>query len=134
VTAAARFADGPSLLFMLAVLWACAVPMMLSAWISFPLTQAEHYSAPIASDSSRRDAGALTLGVVLPLRLGWLTLHAGLHRVHHRTPATRWFHAPSALEADASSVPLSLRQFTKRWLAEGPRLWLPAEAPQADHA
>ncbi|HEX8955400.1 MAG TPA: fatty acid desaturase [Burkholderiaceae bacterium] len=107
-----------------ALVWAYLVPLALFAWIDFILTQAEHYDADIVPAFERRDPGAITIDVVLPAGLGWLTLHRSLHRVHHRDPALRWFEASRRLRQDPSSSPVRCADFLGRWLAGGPRLWL----------
>ncbi|MFC3617272.1 hypothetical protein ACFOPS_02625 [Ralstonia solanacearum] len=68
------------------VLFGYAVPLALFAWFDFVLTQAEHYQVdivPAVPTAAARPPGPLTLDIVLPLGLGWLTLHRPLHRVHH---------------------------------------------------
>lgn len=110
------------------VVCAYLLPLALSSWLDFILTQAEHYGAPIARHVPERprNAGALTLDVVLPLGLGWLTLHRSLHRVHHLEPGLPWYFASRRLQADASASPVHYHAFARRWLTEGPRRW-PAE-------
>lgn len=108
----------------LAVLWALALPLALACWIDFPLTQGEHYGVAVLPASHRRDAGELANDIVLPLGLGWLTLHRSLHRVHHRQPGRPWVEAPRSLRA--GPVPMSYAGFVRRWWAGGPRLWPPA--------
>lgn len=105
------------------VLWAYAVPAALYAWLDFPLTQAEHYGAPVLSCERRRDPADVSFDIVLPLGLGWLHLHRALHRVHHRDPTTRWYEAPARLRADPTATPVGFTAFVRRWWAEGPRLW-----------
>lgn len=115
------------------------IPLALFAWFDFILTQAEHYGAaivPAAPASSRREPGSITHDIVLPLGLGWMTLHRTLHRVHHREPALPWFLAPRRLREDPSAKPIAYVTFVRRWLAGGPRLWLtehdmPAETATA---
>jgi fatty acid desaturase len=107
-----------------AVVWAYLIPLALFAWLDFILTQAEHYDAPIVLVFNRRDPGSITLDIILPAGLGWLTLHRSLHRVHHLDPALRWFEAPRRLREDASASPLTSFAFLRTWLAQGPRLWL----------
>ncbi len=108
-----------------AVLWAYALPAALLAWFDFMLTQAEHYEAPVAPATIRREPGDITHDIVLPLGLGWLMLHRSLHRVHHCYPATRWYDAPRRLRNDPTAAPLTYCAFVRLWLASGPRLWLP---------
>jgi fatty acid desaturase len=107
-----------------ALVWAYLIPLALFAWFDFILTQAEHYHAAIVPASNRRDTGSITLDIVLPAGLGWLTLHRSLHRVHHLDPALRWFEAPQRLREDPNASPLTCMAFLRRWLAGGPRLWL----------
>ncbi|AZU59450.1 fatty acid desaturase family protein [Ralstonia nicotianae] len=114
-----------------AVLFGYAIPLALFAWFDFVLTQAEHYQVDIAPAASVRAPAALTHDIVLPLGLGWLTLHRTLHRVHHCHPGLRWFEAPRRLRADPSAAPMSYAAFVRRWLSAGPRLWLRADASPA---
>jgi fatty acid desaturase len=117
-----------------AIFWAYLIPVVLLAWFDFVLTQAEHYGVavvPSSAGTARSDPGAITHDIVLPLGLGWLTLHRSLHRVHHRHPALRWHRALRRLNADPTAAPITYAAFVRRWLAAGPRLWLPAEAMPA---
>ncbi len=115
-----------------AVLWAYLIPLALFTWLDFPLTQAEHYDATVLASTTRRDAATLTLDIVLPLGLGWVTLHRGLHRAHHRHPGLHWSGAARRLREDATAAPISYAVFVRRWLAGGPRLWRPVDV--ADRA
>ena len=107
------------------------IPLTLFAWFDFVLTQAEHYGVAVAPAGQARDARTISHDIVLPLGLGWLTLHRGLHRVHHGHPALRWFQAPRALKRDRTAAPLSYSAFARRWFAGGPRLWLTAQGQPA---
>lgn len=113
---------------------ACAylIPLLMFSWIDFILTQAEHYGVAIASLSPNRDPRSISHDIVLPLGLGWPTLHRALHRVHHGNPSLRWFEAPAALKADATAMPLTYGAFARRWFASGPRLWLTAAGQGAN--
>ncbi|AXV79406.1 MULTISPECIES: fatty acid desaturase family protein [Ralstonia solanacearum species complex] len=113
------------------VLFGYVMPLALFSWFDFVLTQAEHYQVDIAPAASARAPAALTLDIVLPLGLGWLTLHRPLHRVHHCYPGLRWFEAPRRLRADPTATPMSYATFVRRWLAAGPRLWLRADGSPA---
>ena len=104
--------------------YAYVLPMALYSWFDFLLTQAEHYGVPVVKAGHRRDPGALTADVQLPAWLSWLTLHRSLHRVHHLHPGLRWFAAPAQRVRDGS-VPITYRDVVRRWMKEGPRLWLP---------
>jgi len=107
------------------VVCAYLLPLALCSWLDFILTQAEHYEAPITCHAPERprNAGALTLDVVLPLGLGWLTLHRSLHRVHHLEPGLPWYFASRRMRTDATASPVRYHTFVRRWLAEGPRHW-----------
>lgn len=109
-----------------AFLWAYAIPLCISGWIDFPLTQAEHYGTAVAPAGTRRSAGEMAHDVVLPFGLGWIMLHRSLHRVHHRQPNAAWIDAPDRLRDDASAAPVGYADFARRWLREGPRQWLAA--------
>ncbi|WP_232556758.1 fatty acid desaturase family protein [Ralstonia solanacearum] len=116
------------------VLFGYAVPLALFSWFDFVLTQAEHYQidiVPAAPEAAARPPGPLTLDIVLPLGLGWLTLHRPLHRVHHCHPGLRWYEAPRRLRADPTATPMPYAAFVRRWLAAGPRLWLRADGSPA---
>jgi fatty acid desaturase len=115
-----------------AVACAYVVPMALFSWFDFMLTQAEHYGVAIAPASDGRDPHTVSHDIVLPLGLGWLTLHRALHGVHHDNPALRWFQAPRALKRNKTATPLSYGAFARRWFANGPRLWLTAQGQQAN--
>jgi fatty acid desaturase len=108
-----------------AFMWAYAIPLGISAWIDFPLTQAEHYGVAVAPAGTRRGVNEVALDVVLPFGLGWLMLHRPLHRLHHRQPNAGWIGAPGRLREDAFAAPIAYGDFARRWLREGPRLWLP---------
>jgi fatty acid desaturase len=109
------------------VVCAYLLPLALASWIDFLLTQAEHYGAPIAhrTPGRPRNVGALTLDIVLPLGLGWLTLHRSLHRVHHLEPGLPWYFASRRMRADATASPVRYATFARRWLTQGPRRWVP---------
>lgn len=113
---------------------ACAyvIPLALFSWFDFILTQAEHYGVAVAPVSDGRDPHTVSHDIVLPLGLGWLTLHRALHGVHHGNPALRWFEAPRALKQSTTATPLSYGGFARRWFANGPRLWITAQGRQAD--
>lgn len=116
---------------------ACAylIPLVLFAWLDFILTQAEHYEVAIVPALDARDPHTVSHDIVLPFGLGWLTLHRALHRVHHCNPGLRWFEAPRALqraERNGMATPLSYGAFARRWLANGPRLWLNARGERAN--
>lgn len=116
------------------VLFGYAVPLALFSWFDFVLTQAEHYQVdivPAVPTAAARPPGPLTLDIVLPLGLGWLTLHRPLHRVHHCHPGLRWYEAPRRLRADPTATPMPYAAFVRRWLAAGPRLWLRADGSPA---
>lgn len=115
-----------------AFFWAYAVPLCISGWIDFPLTQAEHYGTAVAPAGTRRAAGELAHDVTLPFGLGWVMLHRSLHRMHHRQPSAAWIAAPDRLREDPSAVPVAYADFARRWLREGPRLWLPPSGEKAD--
>jgi len=104
-------------------LYGYVLPMVLYSWFDFLLTQAEHYGVPVVRAGHRRDPGAVTKDVQLPAWLSWLTLHRSLHRVHHLHPGLRWFVAPAQMVRDGS-VPITYRDVVRRWMKEGPRLWL----------
>ncbi|MGN6650481.1 fatty acid desaturase family protein [Trinickia sp.] len=106
------------------IAFAYLIPLALFAWFDFMLTQAEHYDTSIAPASNRREPGSITYDIVLPLCLGWMTLHRTLHRVHHREPGSPWFQAPRRLNEDPTARPIGYMTFVRRWLAGGPRLWL----------
>jgi fatty acid desaturase len=108
------------------------IPLSLFAWFDFVLTQAEHYGVAIVPAAQARDARTISHDIVLPFGLGWLTLHRGLHRVHHGHPALRWFLAPRALKRDRTAAPLSYGAFARRWFTGGPRLWLNAQGEPAN--
>jgi fatty acid desaturase len=103
--------------------FAYVLPMALFAWFDFVLTQAEHYGVPVAPPHQRRDPGSVTQDVQLPHLISWLMLHRPLHRVHHQHPGLRWADAPAQRVRDGG-VAVSYLQFVRRWLSEGPRLWL----------
>jgi len=106
------------------IAFAYLIPLALSAWFDFILTQAEHYGVPIAPASRRREQAAIANDIALPFGLGWLLLHRSLHRAHHREPALRWFEVPRAMRTDATACPIGYIAFARRWLTNGPRLWL----------
>jgi len=116
------------------IAFAYLIPLVLFSWLDFLLTQAEHYGIPIRPYAQRPDPLAASHDVVLPLGLGWLTLHRTLHRVHHGNPSLRWFDAPRAMDADALATPLPYGAFVRMWLAGGPRLWLTARGEPANAA
>ena len=107
-----------------AIVFAYLLPLALFSWFDFILTQAEHYGAAIGPASHRREPGSIAHDIVLPLGLGWMTLHRTLHRVHHREPALPWYDARRRLNEDATANPMTYGTFVRRWLASGPRLWL----------
>lgn len=113
---------------------ACAyfIPLALFSWFDFILTQAEHYGVAVTPAADGRDPHTVSHDIVLPLGLGWLTLHRALHGVHHDNPALRWFEAPRALKRNTAAMPLSYGGFVRHWLAKGPRLWLTAQGRQAN--
>ncbi len=115
-----------------AVVFAYLIPLALFAWFDFMLTQAEHYGAAIAPAAHRREPGSITHDIVLPLGIGWMTLHRTLHRVHHREPALPWFEAPRRLNEDPTASPMTYLSFARRWLAGGPRLWLTEQGTPAE--
>jgi fatty acid desaturase len=123
---------GGLLVAPLAIASAYLIPLALFAWFDFMLTQAEHYEVAIAPASSPRDPHTVSHDVVLPLGLGWLTLHRALHGVHHGNPALRWFKAPRALKWNKAAKPLSYGAFARLWWANGPRLWLTAQGEPAN--
>ncbi|TAM92147.1 fatty acid desaturase [bacterium] len=106
------------------IAFAYLIPLALFSWFDFILTQAEHYGAAITPASQRHERGSVALDIVLPLWIGWMTLHRTLHRVHHREPALPWFQAPRRLNEDPTATPIAYLTFVRRWLAGGPRLWL----------
>jgi fatty acid desaturase len=113
---------------------ACAylIPLALFSWFDFLLTQAEHYGVAIAPASGEWGRQTMSHDLVLPMGLGWLTLHRSLHAVHHGNPALRWFEAPRALRRDRRAAPVSYGAFARRWLASGPRLWLTEQGERAN--
>ena len=114
------------------ILFAYVIPLALFSWLDFILTQAEHYGVAIVSASRRRDPGEITLDILLPLGLGWPTLHRSLHRVHHRDPSLPWIDAPRRMKEEAvAAPPVTYASFVCRWLARGPRLWANAPITQA---
>lgn len=115
-----------------AIVCAYLIPLALFSWLDFLLTQAEHYGVAVTPTSNGRDPQAVSHDIVLPLGLGWLTLHRALHGVHHGNPAIRWFEAPRALKRNRSAVLVSYGAFACRWLANGPRLWVTAQGLQAN--
>ena len=124
----------------LAIACAYLIPLMLFSWFDFLLTQAEHYGVAVAPPSpaspisQERNTQTLSHDIVLPLGLGWPTLHRSLHAVHHANPALRWFEAPRALKRGrtATVAPVSYGAFARRWFASGPRLWLTAQGERAN--
>lgn len=108
------------------------IPLALSAWFDFILTQAEHYGVTIAPASCRRAQGAIANDIVLPLGLGWMLLHRPLHRAHHCEPALRWFEVPRRLKTDPTASPIGYLPFARRWLTDGPRLWLTEQGTRAN--
>jgi fatty acid desaturase len=62
--------------------------------------------------------------------MSWLMLHHPLHRVHHMHPALRWFHAPRHV-GEGGHAPVTYLAFARRWLREGPRLWLRDDGSRA---
>lgn len=113
------------------VAFAYLIPLALSAWFDFMLTQAEHYGATIAQASCRRPQGSIANDIVLPFGLGWLLLHRSLHRVHHCEPALRWFEASRRLKTDPTASPIGYLAFVRLWLTNGPRLWLTERGTRA---
>jgi fatty acid desaturase len=122
----------------LAIVCAYLIPLTLFSWFDFLLTQAEHYGVAVAPPSSTsttshdRNTQTLSHDIVLPLGLGWLTLHRSLHAVHHANPALRWFEAPRALKRGRAAERISYAAFARRWFASGPRLWLTAQGERAN--
>lgn len=114
------------------IAFAYLIPLALSAWFDFILTQAEHYGATIVQASRRHAQGSIANDIVLPFGLGWMLLHRTLHRVHHCQPALRWFEAPSRLKTDPTASPIGYIAFVRRWLRCGPRLWLTEQGTRAD--
>lgn len=114
-----------------AIARAYLIPLALFSWFDFALTQAEHYGAAVTPASYARDPQTVSHDIVLPLGLGWLTLHRSLHAVHHGNPALRWFEAPRVLKRDRAAAPVSYSAFARRWFTSGPRLWLTEQGERA---
>lgn len=108
------------------------IPLALSAWFDFILTQAEHYGVAIAPASCRRPQGSIANDIALPFGLGWVLLHRSLHRTHHCEPALRWFEVARRIETDPTAAPIGYIAFVRRWLTDGPRLWLTDRGSRAN--
>ncbi len=116
------------------VLFGYAIPLALFSWFDFVLTQAEHYQVdivPAVPAVPARAPGPLTLDIVLPLGLGWLTLHRPLPPCAPLPPRAALVRSAAPLRADPTATPMSYAAFVRRWLAAGPRLWLRADGSPA---
>ncbi len=107
-------------------LQAYILPLCLFAWFDFMFSQAEHYGAAVRDTEQSCNVASVSYDVTAPRWLSHLMLNRNMHRVHHVWPRTRWFEAQARLQELDVIQPgrvLSFSRFSKRWFAEGPRLW-----------